>query len=189
MAPHHIYESTTGPHRRQGSTDTNGVCSPSDLENDSDCMENLSLEDSSSTESFISPDDDPVEESPHRFLLVEDNPVNMKILQAYMKKLGQPYDAATDGLQALDAYRKCNGRYRCILMDISMPVMDGFESASEIRAFEREKKLDRCNIFALTGLASKDAQDEAFSIGIDLFLSKPVKLKDLSMILTERNIL
>ncbi|RSL80147.1 hypothetical protein CEP51_006801 [Fusarium floridanum] len=123
-----------------------------------------------------------------RFLLVEDNAINMRILQAFMKKLGHVYDAATDGRQAVDSYRDGGGRYRCILMDISMPVMDGFEATRLIRGFEKEKHLPRCHIFAISGLASKEAQEDAFATGLDLFLSKPVQLKELSRILKSHGI-
>lgn len=123
-----------------------------------------------------------------RFLLVEDNVINMRILQAFMKKLGHVYDAATDGRQAVDSYRDGGGRYRCILMDISMPVMDGFEATRLIRGFEKEKHLPRCHIFAISGLASKEAQEDAFATGLDLFLSKPVQLKELSRILKSHGI-
>ncbi|KAJ4191169.1 hypothetical protein NW767_010964 [Fusarium falciforme] len=135
----------------------------------------------------------PAQEKPQdtrepRFLLVEDNAINMRILQAFMKKLGHVYDAATDGRQAVDSYRDGGGRYRCILMDISMPVMDGFEATRLIRGFEKEKHLPRCHIFAISGLASKEAQEDAFATGLDLFLSKPVQLKELSRILKSHGI-
>lgn len=123
-----------------------------------------------------------------RFLLVEDNAINMRLLQAYIKKLGRPYDSVTDGRQALDAYENREGKYQCIFMDISMPVMDGFEATRHIRAFESEKQLSRCLILALTGLASKDAQEEAVAVGIDLFLSKPVKFKELNQVLESLSI-
>ncbi|RSL48696.1 hypothetical protein CEP54_012793 [Fusarium duplospermum] len=123
-----------------------------------------------------------------RFLLVEDNIINMRILQAFMKKLGHVYDAATDGRQAVNSYKDGGGRYRCILMDISMPVMDGFEATRLIRGFEKEKRLPRCHIFAISGLASKEAQEDAFATGLDLFLSKPVQLKELSRILKSHGI-
>ncbi|KAF7530475.1 hypothetical protein G7054_g9526 [Neopestalotiopsis clavispora] len=123
-----------------------------------------------------------------RFLLVDDNAINLKILTAYMGKLGHRYDTARNGLEAFEAFQKGAGQYKCVLMDISMPVMDGFESSRRIRAHERAEKLTRCNIFALTGLASENAQQEAFSSGIDLCLAKPVKLKELSEILDEKKI-
>ncbi|EEY19589.1 histidine kinase G7 [Verticillium alfalfae VaMs.102] len=74
-------------------------------------------------------------------------------------------------------------------MDISMPVMDGFEATRRIRTFERERQLPPITIIALSGLASESAQDEAFVSGIDLFLTKPVRLKDMASVLESRNLL
>lgn len=122
------------------------------------------------------------------FLLVDDNPVNLKMISHHMKKLGQTFDTATDGQKAFDAVRAAGGRYKCIFMDISMPVMDGFESARRIRSYEREQRIPACQIFALTGIASEAAQQEAFASGIELFLTKPVKLKELNRILEERKL-
>lgn len=124
-----------------------------------------------------------------RFLLVEDNAINMKILQTYMKKLGVAYDSASDGLRALECYKAQEGCYKCILMDISMPVMDGFEATRQIRGFEKASDLPRRHIVAISGLASKDAQEDAFANGLDLFLSKPVQLKELSRILKSRGLI
>ncbi|KAF4467429.1 Hsp90 [Fusarium albosuccineum] len=122
------------------------------------------------------------------FLLVEDNLINMRMLMAFMKKLGLPYETATDGQQAVEKFRERPGRFGCVLMDISMPVMDGLQATRHIRAIEAEGKLIRCAILALTGLASDDAQQEAFASGVDLFLTKPVKLVELSQILTSRGL-
>ncbi|KAK2779390.1 sensor histidine kinase response [Colletotrichum kahawae] len=121
-----------------------------------------------------------------RFIIVDDNPLNLKILASYVKKLGHIFDSATDGRQAVECFQKNAGGVSCILMDISMPVMDGFEATRRIRAHEKAQGLPRCNIFALTGLASAGAQQEAFASGIDLFLTKPVRLKELSKILETR---
>ncbi|KAI8259504.1 hypothetical protein K4K58_002561 [Colletotrichum sp. SAR11_239] len=123
-----------------------------------------------------------------RFIIVDDNPLNLKILASYVKKLGHVFDSATDGRQAVECFQKNAGGVSCILMDISMPVMDGFEATRRIRAHEKAQGLSRCNIFALTGLASAGAQQEAFASGIDLFLTKPVRLKELSKILETRGI-
>jgi CheY-like chemotaxis protein len=128
------------------------------------------------------------ESPPAQFLLVDDNPVNIRILAAYMSKLHYSFETAMDGQQAIDAFRQGAGHYKCIFMDISMPVMDGFEAARRIRAWEAEMKTPRCHIFALTGLASKGAQQEAFASGIDLFLTKPVRLTELTQILATRGI-
>ncbi|KAF3811724.1 putative histidine kinase 3 [Colletotrichum gloeosporioides] len=123
-----------------------------------------------------------------RFIIVDDNPLNLRILASYVKKLGHKFDSATDGRQAVESFRKNAGGVICILMDISMPVMDGFEATRRIRAHEKAEGLPRCNVFALTGLASAGAQQEAFASGIDLFLTKPVRLKELSKILETRGI-
>ncbi|KAH6978943.1 hypothetical protein EDB82DRAFT_506730 [Fusarium venenatum] len=124
-----------------------------------------------------------------RFLLVEDNAINMKILQIYMKKLGLVYDCASNGQQAVESYKARGGAYKCILMDISMPVMDGFEATRLIRLFEKEGSLPRRQIVAISGLASKDAQEDAYANGLDLFLAKPVQLKELSQILKSRELI
>ena len=121
------------------------------------------------------------------FLLVDDNPINIKILVSYMKRLGHPYHTASNGLEAVNAFRESLGYYKAIFMDISMPVMDGFEATRLIRECEKQHDLRQCQIIALTGLASASAQTEAFGSGIDLFLTKPVRLKELGQILTTRN--
>jgi CheY-like chemotaxis protein len=123
------------------------------------------------------------------FLLVEDNNINLDILSIYMKKLSRAYHTATNGAEALEAYKANPKHCKYIFMDVSMPIMDGFEATRRIRAYERENQLKPCVIFALTGLASESAQQEAFGSGVDLFLTKPVKLKELGMILRSRGLL
>ena len=70
-----------------------------------------------------------------------------------------------------------------ILIDINMPVLNGFEATRRIRQFEQQNNIEPAIIIALTGLGSATAQQEAYSSGIDLFLTKPVRLKDLTGIL------
>jgi CheY-like chemotaxis protein len=64
-----------------------------------------------------------------------------------------------------------------------MPVMDGLTSTRNIRAHERANNIKPATIIALTGLASASAQQEAFSSGVDTFMTKPVKLKELGKML------
>ncbi|KAF4435124.1 ATPase-like ATP-binding domain, partial [Fusarium albosuccineum] len=122
------------------------------------------------------------------FLLVDDNPINLKMLSTFMKKLGYQYDTATDGQQAVISYQQQPERYKCVFMDISMPVMNGFEATRLIRTMEAEPSLPRCTIMALTGLASHESQQEAFMCGIDLFLTKPVKLAEIKQILEAKHL-
>ncbi|KAG9240179.1 hypothetical protein BJ878DRAFT_527708 [Calycina marina] len=112
-------------------------------------------------------------------LLVDDNAINLKLLVMYMGKLGFPFKTATDGLEALLTFQNRPGDIKIILMDISMPVMDGLTSTREIRKYEHEHKLNPCTIIAVTGAASDDAQREATLSGIDQFITKPVPLKKL----------
>jgi CheY-like chemotaxis protein len=66
-----------------------------------------------------------------------------------------------------------------------MPVMNGIESTFKIRELERERNAKPAMIVALTGLASAEAQQEAFSSGINLFLTKPVRFAELRELLRE----
>ncbi|KAM0491823.1 hypothetical protein ACHAP8_010327 [Fusarium lateritium] len=125
-----------------------------------------------------------------KVLLVEDNHINLKILAAYMKKLKLEYDTAVNGKEAVEKYTQSPNDFICILLDISMPVMNGFEAARQIRAFERRGEMKKgISVFAISGLASEEAQREAYGSGIDLFLLKPVKLQVLGEILREWGIL
>lgn len=118
------------------------------------------------------------------FLLVDDNQINLRILSAFMKKLARDYVAVSDGKQAVDAYTSNPNVFAGILMDISMPVMDGLEATRLIRAHELRTQLQAVAIVALTGLASESTHQEALQSGVDVFLTKPVSLKTLSQILT-----
>lgn len=126
---------------------------------------------------------------PCDFLLVDDNAINLKILCVYMKKLGCSYATAVDGQDALDNFKANPGLYKCILMDINMPRLDGMEATRLIRATERKRKQKPVAIFALSGLASEEAQQKAYQSGIDLFLTKPVKLKELSDVLSSKGLI
>lgn len=70
-----------------------------------------------------------------------------------------------------------------ILLDINMPVLDGFEAARRIRTFERRQGLYPAIIIAITGLGSAEARQKAHASGMDMFLTKPVRLRDLTEVL------
>lgn len=111
-----------------------------------------------------------------KLLLVDDNSINLKVLSAYMRKLGQTYAVATNGKEAVDAYTSDPGIFAGILMDISMPVMDGLEATRQIRAHERRAQTAPVTIIVLTGLASDRIRNEAFESGVTVFLTRPVGL-------------
>ncbi|OJD34181.1 histidine kinase-group i protein [Diplodia corticola] len=139
------------------------------------------------------------EESP-RLLLVEDNAVNLKLLQTFLKKQGYTeLTAAGNGQIAVNevvTLGEGNRGFDVIFMDISMPVMDGFAATMAIRAFERERRDESeaahpplatirppTYIVALTGLAGTMDEERAYAAGVDLVLTKPVKFKELGGVL------
>ena len=107
------------------------------------------------------------------------------MLVTYMTRLQCSYHSAANGLEAYEVYRSSPQPFDYVLMDISMPIMNGFESSRRIREFEHETGQPRSKIIALTGLGSSDAQEQAARSGIDLFLPKPVPMKKLREILAE----
>ncbi|KAF5601055.1 histidine kinase [Fusarium pseudocircinatum] len=123
-------------------------------------------------------------------LLVDDNKINLNLLTMFMKKCGFSYEEAENGEEAVDTFKKSTigdaeqgtpvkKHFDYILMDISMPVMNGVEATKRIRKLEAEYKIPKTTVFALTGLASADARLDAISAGVDLFLPKPVKFAEL----------
>jgi signal transduction histidine kinase/CheY-like chemotaxis protein len=132
-------------------------------------------------------------------LLVDDNAINLRLLQVYSKKLSPvQVHSAENGKVAVDTYERLlhatpSTPPTIILMDISMPVMDGFEATRRIRQIEAayknnlspDKVAPRSFIIALTGLASLKDQREAFAAGVDRYLMKPASFAKLSILLEE----
>ncbi|KAF5010445.1 hypothetical protein FDECE_3414 [Fusarium decemcellulare] len=107
-----------------------------------------------------------------QFLLVDDNSINLR--------------ATINGLEALKTFQSDPKRFCCVFMDINMPIMDGLESTRQIREFERENHLTPITIIAITGLATDSARNEAFASGMDVFLTRPVGLRQLIPVLEEK---
>ncbi|GIK01161.1 hypothetical protein Aspvir_005193 [Aspergillus viridinutans] len=122
-----------------------------------------------------------------RVLVVDDNPINLNLMLTFMKKRDlEVLDSAENGKLAVDAVERLQQGYDLIFMDMSMPVMNGFEATRAIRA--REKERDGCGpatIIALTGLSSSRDESEALTSGVDLFLTKPVSFREVSRLLDE----
>lgn len=113
-----------------------------------------------------------------RVLAAEDNPVNQKVLEGMLRLLGVEPQFAANGRIALDQVQESERPFDLILMDCEMPVMDGFSSTREIRAWEAGAN-SRSRIVALSAHVLQEHQEEARRSGMDDFISKPVALKDL----------
>ncbi|MDP3913673.1 MAG: response regulator [Bacteroidota bacterium] len=109
-------------------------------------------------------------------LVAEDNRINQRIAILTFKQLGVSIDIASNGLEALEKYRK--KQYDLILMDMQMPEMDGLEATSEIRTFEQESKMShRAIIVALTGSEPTEKRDVCLEAGMNDYMEKPIQEK------------
>ncbi|KAF2844000.1 hypothetical protein T440DRAFT_512414 [Plenodomus tracheiphilus IPT5] len=125
-----------------------------------------------------------------RILIVDDNALNLRLLRAFFKKNGyRDTKQSKHGREAVEAAQDCDEGFNIIFMDLSMPIMDGFEATRQIRKMEAGRKRAPAAmesvIIALTGLASQQDEEEAFNAGVDLFLTKPVQFPKLSNLLRE----
>lgn len=122
-------------------------------------------------------------------LLVDDNPINIKLLTQVVRKLNHTFATAAHGLEAVQLYKKSleeqEIRFDLVFMDISMPVMNGFEATRAIRQVEVDAGISRCKIVALTGLSGELSRNEATASGCDMFLTKPVKMNTVRRLLDE----
>lgn len=122
-----------------------------------------------------------------QILVVEDYPANQQIAMAHLKAAGYMTDLAENGLEALDAFKKKS--YDLVFMDIQMPQMDGFKATEAIRNLEAvsfranmkggPESLKKVPIIAMTANALKDNRDIYIEAGMDDYLAKPFKKRDL----------
>ncbi|KAJ5095199.1 hypothetical protein N7532_007490 [Penicillium argentinense] len=122
-----------------------------------------------------------------RVLLVDDNDINLRLIETLVKKRKvMAVDTAHDGREAVDFAERTIPGYDLIFMDMSMPVMNGFEATRAIRAIERSRNgCVPAKIIAFTGLSSLRDESRALESGVDLFLTKPVSLKEVSRLVDE----
>ncbi len=106
-----------------------------------------------------------------RILLVEDYPTNQAVVRSYLEGTGHGIDLAEDGLEAVHACRK--QQYDLILMDLQMPVMDGYEATRQIRALSEHYRT--VPILAMTADASKAARQACQMAGATDILTKPIR--------------
>jgi PAS domain S-box-containing protein len=113
-----------------------------------------------------------------RVLLAEDHPINRKLVERLLKIKGWEVIHAENGEEAVQKYKENN--VDIILMDIQMPVMDGYEAAVQIRKLEVDKgRRERVPIIALTAHALANYREKSYSSGMDGYLTKPIDAEEL----------
>ncbi|MBI3592278.1 MAG: response regulator, partial [Nitrospirae bacterium] len=116
-------------------------------------------------------------------LLVDDSQDNILLIQSYLKKTPHKIDIAENGEIALEKFK--SGSYDIVLMDMQMPVMDGYTAAKAIRKFESEKGHNTTPIIALTAYALKEDTQKSLDAGCTAHLTKPIKKAKLLEVLSE----
>lgn len=106
-------------------------------------------------------------------LIVDDNLINQKVLTNLLSKSGIKITLASDGQQAVEIVKSGKVKFDFILMDINMPVMDGFTATQVIR---EERRFDMVPIVAFTALILESEKQKMFSCGINAFLAKPLNV-------------
>lgn len=119
-----------------------------------------------------------------RILVVEDNVVNQRLAKRLVEKLGYEVDVAKNGSEAVTAVSA--GGYNLILMDCQMPVMNGFEATRRIRL--QTGKGHRIPIIAMTAAAMQGDRERCIVAGMDDYISKPVKVQELTAAIERWNI-
>ncbi|MCS6899695.1 MAG: response regulator [Myxococcales bacterium] len=112
-------------------------------------------------------------------LIVEDNPVNQRVISRMVQKLGHGYALARSGEEALRMLEE--GCYDLVLMDMRMPGMDGLETTRELRRREGGKK--HTIVVAATANAFSEDREQCLHAGMDDFLAKPVRMEELQAML------
>ncbi len=117
-----------------------------------------------------------------KVLYAEDNPVNQRITQAILQKIGISCDVAGDGKKAFEMFKVKH--YDLILMDMQMPEWDGISSAKKIREFEKNNAIKKpVFIVAVTANNFSEDKQKCFDAGMNAFITKPFKMEQLRKII------
>ena len=112
-------------------------------------------------------------------LLVEDTPINLKLVQHQVRLLGHQWDSAENGLKALD--KLALNEFDLVLMDCQMPIMDGYQATQLLR--QREGTDRHTVVIGMTAYAMPGDREKCLAAGMDDYLSKPVMVKELKVML------
>lgn len=106
-------------------------------------------------------------------LLVDDSADNRLLVQAFLKNTPYRIDIAADGEEAVHKFT--SGKYDLVLMDMQMPVMDGYRATRAIREWESQEGLEPTPIIALTAHALQEEIQKSLEAGCNAHVSKPIK--------------
>ncbi len=106
-------------------------------------------------------------------LLVDDEPINLRVGEAILEKIGLQIEAVDNGREAVEKTRL--KKYDLVLMDIQMPEMSGLEAAEIIRAREKQEGKESQTIIAVTANTLQSTRERCLAIGIDDFIAKPIR--------------
>jgi CheY-like chemotaxis protein len=119
------------------------------------------------------------ERLPLRLLLADDNRVNQRVGTAFLEKMGYRVEVAANGLEVLQALeRQC---FDLIFLDVHMPQMDGYETARQLR--QKWPGDERPFVIAMTGNTMEGDRELCLAAGMDDYISKPIRHKELEAIL------
>ena len=108
-----------------------------------------------------------------RILVAEDSPVNLKLIEKYLKDPSFEIDTAQNGAVAVEKFQF--GQYDLVLMDLQMPVMDGYAATRNMRAWETEHRKSPTPILALTAHALAEYGPRTLQAGCTAHLTKPIR--------------
>jgi len=111
-----------------------------------------------------------------RILLAEDTPANQKLAVRLLNRRGHAVEVAQNGEEAIELL--CRERFDVVLMDVQMPIMDGFQATAAIRKLE-SPDLAQIPIIAMTAHALKGDEEKCLAAGMDAYISKPINSRDL----------
>jgi two-component system, chemotaxis family, sensor kinase Cph1 len=114
-----------------------------------------------------------------QILVVEDTPLNQKVVLHLLRNLGYKAEAVNNGKEALD--RLSERTYDLVLMDCQMPVLDGYEATRQLRQIEGKQR--HTLVIGVTAYAMMGDRQKCLQAGMDDYLSKPIKLKELNELL------
>jgi CheY-like chemotaxis protein len=123
-----------------------------------------------SDESSTAPSDPPLS-----ILVAEDTPANQFVLRLMLNRLGHSVHTVNDGQAAVEAFAAL--KFDLVLLDVQMPVMDGYTAARTIRASGETGRA--VPIIALTAFTQDSDRDAAFSAGVNAFITKPIRSQEL----------